>query len=121
MHKWIVVVTLVLFFLAGSTAAIAGQASSTMDPNQAGPEVKAMIKLNQQNLKRAAVIACFQRGWAVTSMTDKKIIASYRNSKAEITIAKDAVTATIVEGKSSQRWVDGITRDTFVALLYLSK
>lgn len=114
-------ITLVLFFLAGSTVAFAGQASSTMDPNQAGPSVKAMIKFSPKNLKRAAAIACLQRGWTITSIKGNKISATYRQSKAEIRIGKGKVTATIVEGKNSQRWVDGLTRDTFVALLYLSK
>ena len=120
MNKRIVTILLVMFFLTGSSIAL-GQASSTMDPNQAGPTVKKMIKLSQKNLKRAAVIACVQRGWAITSVSGDTISATYRNAKVEIKISKGKVTATIVEGKSSQRWVDGITRDTFVALLYLSK
>ena len=107
--------------LLSSSIAFAGDESTSVNWMQAGADVKALLKVNPETFKRAAVVACIQRGWSVQKVTDNKVTGLYKDSTVEITLDGENVTASIVAGPVRKRWVDGLARDMFVAFLYLSQ
>lgn len=121
MKKSFLILAIVLSLMVSGSAAFADDLKDVMDPAQEGKVVQQMLQLTPENLKRAAIIACIQRGWSIVNVSDDKITAVYKNSKVEVTIANDTVTAEIVNGGGKKRWVQGLTRDTFVALLHISR
>lgn len=107
--------------LFSSSAALAGDETASVNWMQAGADVKALIKVNPDTFRRAAVIACVQRGWSVQKVTSNKVTALYKDTTAEIALDGENITATIVDGPVRKRWVDGLARDIFVASIYLSR